>query len=40
MSSLAEVSNLLVEQNTVLGMQADATMNTNKNIKKTILSSA
>ena len=34
MSSLAEVSNLLVEQNTVLGMQADATMNTNKNIKK------
>ena len=34
MSSLAEVSNLLVEQNTVLGMQADAITNTNKNIKK------
>lgn len=34
MSSLAEVSTLLVEQNTVLAMQADATMNTNKNIKK------
>lgn len=34
MSSLAEVSNLLVEQNTVLAIQADATANTNKNIKK------
>jgi len=34
MSSLAEVSTLLVEQNTVLAMQADATMNTNKEIKK------
>ena len=34
MSSLAEVSNLLVEQNTVLGLQANATMNTNKEIKK------
>ena len=34
MSSLAEVSNLLVEQNTVLGLQASATMNTNKEIKK------
>ena len=34
MSSLAEVSNLLVEQNTVLAIQADATMNTNKNIRK------
>lgn len=34
MSSLAEVSNLLVEQNTVLALQANATMNTNKEIKK------
>lgn len=34
MSSLEEVSNLLVEQNTVLALQADATMNTNKEIKK------
>ena len=34
MSSLAEVSSLLVEQNTVLALQANATMNTNKEIKK------
>ena len=34
MSSLAEVSNLLVEQNSVLALQANATMNTNKEIKK------
>ena len=34
MSSLAEVSNLLVEQNTVLALQANATMNTSKEIKK------
>ena len=34
MSKLAEISNLLVEQNTVLAMQADASMNTNKEIKK------
>ena len=34
MSSLAEVSNLLVEQNTLLATQADAVMNTDKQIKK------